>query len=256
MTPQEDGIVIKISSSELALYKNLDQFLHSRQAYKYADIPVQIKDFELFETLTVIEALDDDESEQVYQDVGVMALGENCNIALLELADQDFVILWKGDISLGEQVSIHSGKILTPLVKSCKDFRAVISTSRGERCVLNDLYLISFEEDWEYVNIMRKWEMESPQIYSYINCLEILSTSPDYQNLDSQYHNALVGSQWNGNYDVFCFKNFTENLREGGEKVGGYNDVVHRLVRDNYGGGVWGIDWDWTIKVFRLTGGY
>lgn len=52
MTPGEDAIVIKINSDELALYKNLDEFLHTRQAYKYADIPVSIKDFEVFEMMS------------------------------------------------------------------------------------------------------------------------------------------------------------------------------------------------------------
>lgn len=250
MTPEEDAIVIKISSQELALYKNLDQFLSTRQAYKYSDIPVQIKDFELFETVTYID--EDEDTDEVYLDVGVMALGEKCNIALLELADQDFVILWKGDISLGEGVSIQSGKILTPQVKNCSEFRAVISTSYGERCVMNDLFLIGFEENWEYVNLLRKWEMESPQIFSFISCLELLTDVEDYQMLENGGENALIGSQWNGNYDVFCFKEFKEHLKYPGDKVGNFSDVVHRLVRDKYGGGVWGIDWDGNIKVFRL----
>ena len=248
MTPDENAIVIKVSTNELALYNNLDSFLSSRQAYKYADIPVKIKDFELFETVSYV---DEQNSNEVYLDVGVLALGDNCNIAVLELADQDFVILWKGDICLGEGVCIQSGKILTSSVKRCTEFKAIIATSYGERCIMNDLFLIGFDEQWEYVNILRKWEMESSQIYSYINCLEILYESVQEYG-KSGIKAVVIGSQWNGNYDVFCMKNFTEGLKTGAEVVGRYDDVVHRLTRDPYGGGVWGIDWDGNIKVFRM----
>lgn len=35
------------------------------------------------------------------------------------------------------------------------------------------------------------------------------------------------------------------------QKIGSFNDVVHRLVKDSYGGGVWGVDWDGNILVFK-----
>jgi len=35
------------------------------------------------------------------------------------------------------------------------------------------------------------------------------------------------------------------------QKIGSFNDVVHRLVKDSHGGGVWGVDWDGNILVFK-----
>ena len=110
MTPQEDAIVIKISSSSLALYNNLENFLQTRQAYKYTDIPLKIKDFELFESVTTAER---NNTRQVFVDIGVLVIGDGTQIAVMELADQDFVILWKGDIGLGEGVVIQSSKVIS-----------------------------------------------------------------------------------------------------------------------------------------------
>jgi len=44
---------------------------------------------------------------------------------------------------------------------------------------MSDLFLVGFEENWDYVNIIRRWQLDSPQIYSYISSLEILSLSFD-----------------------------------------------------------------------------
>jgi hypothetical protein len=41
------------------------------------------------------------------------------------------------------------------------------------------MFLVGFEENWDLVNIIRRWQLDSPQIYSYISSLEVLKVSRD-----------------------------------------------------------------------------
>jgi hypothetical protein len=71
---------------------------------------------------------------------------------------------------------------------------------------MSDLFLVGFEENWDYVNIIRRWQLDSPQIYSYISGLEILHFERNVSKSEKIDDVSVVGCQWNGNYEVYFFE--------------------------------------------------